>query len=128
LSYPAQYLYLPAAIVLKRWTGETASQVYVHVDESLHGMEVRGPCLQLAFGLVSMCQLQSTRCMPCAVRCKCMCGETQKCSGSARWRQIWWKFAYCTWRMPPPEIHVTWARCTALCWGCLCRGHTSSIL
>lgn len=35
-----QYLYLPAATVLKRWAGETASQVYVHVDESLHGMEV----------------------------------------------------------------------------------------
>jgi ubiquinone biosynthesis protein UbiJ len=37
-----QYLYLPAATQLKRWTGETASQVYVHVDESLHGMEVGG--------------------------------------------------------------------------------------
>ncbi|KAL6759443.1 ABC transporter [Haematococcus lacustris] len=35
-----QFLYLPAATVLKRWAGETASQVYVHVDESLHGMEV----------------------------------------------------------------------------------------
>lgn len=35
-----QFLYLPAATTLKRWAGETASQVYVHVDESLHGMEV----------------------------------------------------------------------------------------
>jgi len=35
-----QFLYLPAATVLKRWAGESASQVYVHVDESLHGMDV----------------------------------------------------------------------------------------
>lgn len=35
-----QYLYLPAATVLKRWAGETASGVFVHVDESLHGMDV----------------------------------------------------------------------------------------
>ncbi|KAI8465820.1 MAG: putative ABC transporter [Monoraphidium minutum] len=35
-----QYLYLPAATVLKRWAGETASAVFVHVDESLHGMDV----------------------------------------------------------------------------------------
>mmetsp|Transcript_12259 Transcript_12259/g.33459 ORF Transcript_12259/g.33459 Transcript_12259/m.33459 type:complete len:1462 (-) Transcript_12259:707-5092(-) len=34
------FLYLPAATVLKRWSGETASNVYIHVDESLHGMEV----------------------------------------------------------------------------------------
>jgi hypothetical protein len=26
--------------VLKRWAGETASGVFVHVDESLHGMDV----------------------------------------------------------------------------------------
>ena len=35
-----QYLYLPAATVLKRWAGETAGAVYVHVDESLQGMDV----------------------------------------------------------------------------------------
>lgn len=35
-----QYLYLPAATVLKRWAGETAGGVYVHVDESLQGMDV----------------------------------------------------------------------------------------
>lgn len=35
-----QYLYLPAATLLKRWAGETASQVFVHVDESLQGMDV----------------------------------------------------------------------------------------
>lgn len=35
-----QYLYLPAATTLKRWAGETASNVFVHVDESLHGMDV----------------------------------------------------------------------------------------
>lgn len=37
---PAQYLYLPAATVLKRWAGDTANSVYVHVDESLQGMDV----------------------------------------------------------------------------------------
>lgn len=37
---PAQYLYLPAATVLKRWAGDTASAVFVHVDESLQGMDV----------------------------------------------------------------------------------------
>ncbi len=35
-----QRLYLPAATVLKRWAGDTASHVFVHVDESLHGMDV----------------------------------------------------------------------------------------
>ncbi|GFR52364.1 hypothetical protein Agub_g14922 [Astrephomene gubernaculifera] len=35
-----QQLYLPAATILKRWAGDTASMVFVHVDESLHGMEV----------------------------------------------------------------------------------------
>ncbi|GBF99292.1 ABC transporter [Raphidocelis subcapitata] len=35
-----QYLYLPAATVLKRWAGETAGAVFVHVDESLQGMDV----------------------------------------------------------------------------------------
>ena len=35
-----QHLYLPAATVLKRWAGETASGVFVHVDESLQGMDV----------------------------------------------------------------------------------------
>lgn len=35
-----QQVYLPAATILKRWAGETASMVFVHVDESLHGMEV----------------------------------------------------------------------------------------
>jgi len=35
-----QYLYLPAATQLKRWAGETASAVFVHVDESLQGMDV----------------------------------------------------------------------------------------
>ncbi|GLI63446.1 hypothetical protein VaNZ11_006418 [Volvox africanus] len=35
-----QQLYLPAATILKRWAGETASMVFVHVDESLQGMEV----------------------------------------------------------------------------------------
>eukprot|EP00798_Chlamydomonas_sp_ICE-L_P017393 gene17393-23693_t len=35
-----QQVYLPAATVLKRWSGDTASHVYVHVDESLHGMDV----------------------------------------------------------------------------------------
>lgn len=32
-----QFLYLPAATVMKRWAGETASMCFVHVDESLHG-------------------------------------------------------------------------------------------
>lgn len=36
----AQYFYLPAATTLKRWAGETASAVFVHVDESLQGMDV----------------------------------------------------------------------------------------
>jgi hypothetical protein len=36
-----QMMYLPAATVLKRWSGETACNVYIHVDESLHGMEAR---------------------------------------------------------------------------------------
>lgn len=35
-----QYLYLPAATTLKRWAGDTANNVYVHVDESLQGMDV----------------------------------------------------------------------------------------
>ena len=35
-----QTLYLPAATTLKRWAGETASAVFVHVDESLQGMDV----------------------------------------------------------------------------------------
>ncbi|KAF8071336.1 abcC3 [Scenedesmus sp. PABB004] len=34
------YVYLPAATVLKRWAGETASALFVHVDESLQGMDV----------------------------------------------------------------------------------------
>lgn len=38
--HPSQYFYLPAATVLKRWAGETASAVFVHVDESLQGMDV----------------------------------------------------------------------------------------
>jgi len=33
-------LYLPAATLLKRWAGETASAVFVHVDETLQGMDV----------------------------------------------------------------------------------------
>jgi hypothetical protein len=37
---PSQYFYLPAATLLKRWAGETAGAVFVHVDESLHGMDV----------------------------------------------------------------------------------------
>jgi hypothetical protein len=37
---PPKYLYLPAATVLKRWAGETAGAVFVHVDESLQGMDV----------------------------------------------------------------------------------------
>jgi len=36
----AQYLYLPSATVLKRWAGDTASRLFVHVDESLQGMDV----------------------------------------------------------------------------------------
>jgi hypothetical protein len=35
-----QYLYLPAATLLKRWAGDTASTLFVHVDESLQGMDV----------------------------------------------------------------------------------------
>jgi hypothetical protein len=35
-----QYLYLPAATVLKRWAGQTANSVFVHVDASLQGMDV----------------------------------------------------------------------------------------
>ncbi|KAG2422455.1 hypothetical protein HXX76_016025 [Chlamydomonas incerta] len=35
-----QQVYLPAATLMKRWAGETSSMVFVHVDESLHGMEV----------------------------------------------------------------------------------------
>lgn len=35
-----QFIYLPSATVLKRWAGETASAVFVHVDESLQGMDV----------------------------------------------------------------------------------------
>jgi hypothetical protein len=35
-----QYLYLPSATVLKRWAGDTASTLFVHVDESLQGMDV----------------------------------------------------------------------------------------
>lgn len=35
-----QFIYLPSATVLKRWAGETASSVFVHVDESLQGMDV----------------------------------------------------------------------------------------
>lgn len=35
-----QYLYLPAATLLKRWAGDTASSLFVHVDESLQGMDV----------------------------------------------------------------------------------------
>jgi hypothetical protein len=35
-----KYFYLPAATVLKRWAGDTANAVFVHVDESLHGMDV----------------------------------------------------------------------------------------
>jgi ABC-type multidrug transport system fused ATPase/permease subunit len=33
-------LYLPAATTMKRWAGETASAVFVHVDETLQGMDV----------------------------------------------------------------------------------------
>eukprot|EP00879_Flechtneria_rotunda_P005406 GHRR01005697.1.p1 GENE.GHRR01005697.1~~GHRR01005697.1.p1 ORF type:complete len:938 (+),score=327.51 GHRR01005697.1:3324-6137(+) len=43
-----QYIYLPSATVLKRWAGETASSVFVHVDESLQGMDVIR-----AFGAIS---------------------------------------------------------------------------
>jgi hypothetical protein len=43
-----QRLYLPAATQLKRWAGETAGAVFVHVDESLQGMDVIR-----AFGAVS---------------------------------------------------------------------------
>lgn len=32
-----QQIYLPAATLLKRWAGDTAAMVFVHVDESLHG-------------------------------------------------------------------------------------------
>jgi hypothetical protein len=35
-----QYLYLPSATVLKRWAGDTASTLFVHVDETLQGMDV----------------------------------------------------------------------------------------
>lgn len=35
-----QTLYLPAATTLKRWAGDSAAAVFVHVDESLHGMDV----------------------------------------------------------------------------------------
>lgn len=35
-----QYLYLPAATLLKRWAGDTAGALFVHVDESLQGMDV----------------------------------------------------------------------------------------
>lgn len=35
-----QHIYLPAATLLKRWAGETANNVFVHVDESLHGIDV----------------------------------------------------------------------------------------
>lgn len=35
-----QHLYLPAATLLKRWAGDTASALFVHVDESLQGMDV----------------------------------------------------------------------------------------
>lgn len=40
LHLPPQYLYLPAATVLKRWAGDSANAVFVHVDESLQGMDV----------------------------------------------------------------------------------------
>jgi len=33
-------IYLPAATVLKRWSGETATSVFVHVDETLSGIDV----------------------------------------------------------------------------------------
>uniref|UniRef100_A0A7S0VCE4 ABC transporter n=2 Tax=Polytomella parva TaxID=51329 RepID=A0A7S0VCE4_9CHLO len=35
-----QFIYLPCAMTLKRWAGDTAAMVFVHVDESLHGMDV----------------------------------------------------------------------------------------
>ncbi|KAF6262121.1 P-loop containing nucleoside triphosphate hydrolase protein [Scenedesmus sp. NREL 46B-D3] len=35
-----QHLYLPSATVLKRWAGDTASSLFVHVDETLQGMDV----------------------------------------------------------------------------------------
>jgi hypothetical protein len=35
-----QHLYLPSATVLKRWAGDTASTLFVHVDETLQGMDV----------------------------------------------------------------------------------------
>ena len=61
-----QFLYLPAATVLKRWSGETASNVYIHVDESLHGMEVR---------LVMACMYVSVPWFECVYLCVCMCAS-----------------------------------------------------
>ena len=63
-----QYLYLPAATVLKRWTGDSASAVFVHVDESLHGMDVIR-----AFGAVDYF-IQVRELAPCAER-SCRRGE-----------------------------------------------------
>jgi hypothetical protein len=40
LGAAVQYLYLPSATVLKRWAGDTASTLFVHVDETLQGMDV----------------------------------------------------------------------------------------